>query len=152
MYILTCFLLFFISYLYFFAASLQFYTQYLLPLSLYLIFVFVFLCSIVALAASFLPPSSLVQTLFCIWALYLWLRILESVPYFKSQFSNLSFPSSIHYKPLLKYCSKMDRLFLLNTVCVLSRSMAYRWGTILPCPHSLLKLKAEGSQNHLHFK
>ena len=121
-YILTCFLVLFISYLYlyFFVASLPLLHPLLLPIAVYLVLVFVFLCSIVTLAASFCFVFGL-----CIYGWeFLWVFHI-GISIFKLILR--SSPSSFHSKLPLKYCSKMDRLFLLNTVCVLSRSMAYRW-------------------------
>ena len=146
-YILTCFLVLFISYLYlyFFLALLPLLHPLLLPIALYLVFVFVFLCSIVAIVHPYLLPIAVYLVLvfvflcsivtlaasFCfvfglciygwefLWVSYIGISIFKLIL--------RSSPSSFHSKPPLKYCSKMDRLFLLNTVCVLSRSMAYRW-------------------------
>ena len=117
-------------------------------LALYLVFVFVYLCGIVAIATSSLAsqcslsricicicislqhPSCILLLLFrpCFvfgLCIYDWefLRVSRILNLFQTYTSPLLFISNL----LLKYCSKMDRLFLLNTMCVLSRSMAYRW-------------------------
>ena len=128
-YILCCYLLLFISYLYlyFFAASLHLYilTFFLLLFISYLYFF--------AASLPLLHPSCLLLLLFrpcfvfglCIYGWeFLWVFHI-GISIFKLILR--SSPSSFHSKLPLKYCSKMDRLFLLNTVCVLSRSMAYRW-------------------------